>query len=164
MSLLCRSSWILPFSKGSTSLTTEGTYNQSFVPLGSIGPSVGVHVSFVFLPSYLPSFMHSLNWVPRCPCFAWAVEFFLSVRLQLLLQRKVHHSINHSFWARSVSQSLFCSSSFLPSFKWVPRYLCFAGAVEFLLSVRVQLLLQSKADQPATQSIIRSGLVRSLRQ
>ena len=162
MSLLCRSSWILPFSKGSTSLTTEGTYNQSFVPLGSIGPSVGV--SFVFLPSYLPSFMHSLNWVPRCPCFAGAVEFFLSVRLQLLLQRKVHQSINHSFWARSVCQSLFCSSSFLPSFKWVPRYPCFAGAVEFLLSVRVQLLLQSKADQPTTQSIIRSGLVWSLSQ
>ena len=153
MSLLCRSSWILPFSKGSTSLTTEGTYNQSFVPLGSIGPSVGVHVSFVFLPSYLPSFMHSLNWVPRCPCFAWAVEFFLSVRLQLLLQRKVHHSINHSFWARSVSQSLFCSSSFLPSFKWVPRYPCFAGAVEFLLSVGVQLLLQRKAHQSIKRSM-----------
>ena len=140
----------------------EHTINHSFPWARSVLQSVSRSSSF--LPSYLPSFMHSLYQVPRCPCFAGAVEFLLSVRFQLLLQRKVHQSINHSFWARSVSQSLFCSSSFLPSFKWVPRYPCFAGAVEFLLSVRAQLLLQSKADQPTTQSIIRSGLVRSLSQ
>ena len=105
--------------------------------------------------------------MPRCPCFAGAVEFFLSVRVQLLLQRKEHQSIGHSFWVRSVFHSVFCSSSFPPSFlppflpsflpsfihsfihsfNWVPRCSCFAGAVEFFLSVRVQLLLQRKEHQ-----------------
>ena len=55
MSLFCRSSWIPPFSKVSTSLTKEGTsINQSFV-LGSFGLSVSS--LFVFLPSFLPSFI-----------------------------------------------------------------------------------------------------------
>ena len=278
MSLFCRSSWIPPFSKGSTSLAKEGTsINQSiirsssglvrsfswyfirlpsflylFIQLVPICPCFAGAVEFLlsvrvqlllqqkehtinhslpwarsvlqsvsrsssFLPSYLPSFMHSLNWVPRCPCFAGAVEFLLSVRFQLLLQRKVQQSINHSFWARSVSQSLFCSSSFLPSFiqvgtkislfcrsswippfsrgstsrtkqgtsinhsinhslwarsvsqsvvcsssyhpsflhsfNWEPRCPCFAGAVEFFLLARVQLLLQRKAHQSIKRSM-----------
>ena len=66
--------------------------------------------------SFPPSFLPSFNWEPRCPCFAGAVEFLLSVRVQLLLQQK-EHTINHSFpWARSDLQSVSRSSSFLPTF------------------------------------------------
>ena len=59
MSLFCRSSWIPPFSKGSTSLAKERTsINQLFVlVLGSFGLSVGI--LFVFLPSF---FIYSFNW------------------------------------------------------------------------------------------------------
>ena len=59
MSLFCRSSWIPPFSKGSTSLAKERTsINQSFVlVLGSFGLSVSI--LFVFLPSF---FIYSFNW------------------------------------------------------------------------------------------------------
>ena len=215
MSLLCRSSWILPFSKGSTSLTTEGTYNQSFVPLGSIGPSVGV--SFVFLPSFLPSFIHAFtlpgtkmslfcrsSWIPPfskvstsltkegtsinqsfvlgsfglsviilfvfLPSFiqvgtkislfcrsSWIPPFSKGSTSLTKQGRSTNHSINHSLWARSVSQSVVCSSSyhpsFLHSFNWEPRCPCFAGAVEFFLLVRVQLLLQRKAHQSIKRSM-----------
>ena len=101
--------------------------------------------------SFPPSFLPSFNWEPRCPCFAGAVEFLLSVRVQLLLQRKEHQSVNQSI-IRS-SSGLVRSFSWyfirLPSFLYlfiqlVPICPCFAGAVEFLLSVRVQLLLQQK--------------------
>ena len=73
----------------------------------------------------------------------------------------INQSINHSFWARSFFRSVVCSScsfppSFLPSFNWEPRCPCFAGAVEFLLSVRVQLLLQRKEHQSINQSINQS--------
>ena len=155
MSLFCRSSWIPPFSKGSTSLAKEETsINQSII-LSSSGLFNSVFQLVFYSSSFLYLFIHL---VPICPCFAGAVEFFLSVRLQLLLQRKVHHSINHSFWARSVFRSVVCSScsfppSFLPSFNWEPRCPCFAGAVEFLLSVRVQLLLQRKAHQSIKRSM-----------
>ena len=174
MSLLCRSSWILPFSKGSTSLTTEGTYNQSFVPLGSIGPSVGF--SFVFLPSFLPSFIHVFtllgtkmslfcrsSWIPPfskvstsltkegtsinqsfvlgsfglsviilfvfLPSFiqvgtkislfcrsSWIPPFSKGSTSLTKQGRSTNHSINHSLWARSVSQSVVCSSSYHPFF------------------------------------------------
>ena len=151
MSLLCRSSWILPFSKGSTSLTTEGTYNQSFVPLGSIGPSVGV--SFVFLPSFLPSFIHAftlLGTKMSLFCRSSWIPPFSKVSTSLTKEgRSTNHPINHSLWARLVSQSVVCSSSyhpsFLHSFNWESIYACFAGAVEFFLLVGVQLLLQRKA-------------------
>ena len=174
MSLFCRSSWIPPFSKGSTSLTTEGTYNQSFVPLGSIGPSVGV--SFVFFPSFLPSFIHAFtllgtkmslfcrsSWIPPfskvstsltkegtsinqsfvlgsfglsviilfvfLPSFiqvgtkislfcrsSWIPPFSKGSTSLTKQGRSTNHSINHSLWARSVSQSVVCSSSYHPSF------------------------------------------------
>ena len=104
--------------------------------------------------SFPPSFLPSFNWEPRCPCFAGAVEFLLSVRVQLLLQRKKHQSINQSInqiilsssgLFNSVFQLVFYSSSFLYLFiHLVPICPCFAGAVEFFLSVRVQLLLQQK--------------------
>ena len=216
MSLLCRSSWIPPFSKGSTSLTTEGTYNQSFVTLGSIGPSVGV--SFVFLPSFLPSFIHAFtqlgtkmslfcrsSWIPPFSkvstsltkegtsinqsfvlgsfgsqslfCSSSFLPSFIQVGTKISLfcrsswippfsrgstsrtkqGTSINHSINHSLWARSVSQSVVCSSSyhpsFLHSFNWEPRCPCFAGAVEFFLLARVQLLLQRKAHQSIKRSM-----------
>ena len=115
MSLFCRSSWIPPFSKGSTSLAKEGTsINQSIIRSSS-----GLVRSFSWYFIRLPSFLYLfIQLVPicMCPCFAGAVEFLLSVRVQLLLQQK-EHTINHSLpWARSVLQSVSRSSSFLPSF------------------------------------------------
>ena len=161
-------------NKGSTSLITEGTYNQSFVPLGSIGPSVGV--SFVFLPSFLPSFIHAFtllgtkmslfcrsSWIPPfskvstsltkegrsinqsfvlgsfglsviilfvfLPSFiqvgnkislfcrsSWIPPFSKGSTSLTKQGRSTNHSINHSLWARSVSQSVVCSSSYHPSF------------------------------------------------
>ena len=113
MSLFCRSSWIPPFSKGSTSLAKEETsINQSII-LSSSGLFNSVFQLVFYSSSFLYLFIHL---VPICPCFAGAVEFFLSVRVQLLLQQK-EHTINHSFpWARSVLQSVSRSSSFLPSY------------------------------------------------
>ena len=80
----------------------------------------------------------------------------------------INQSIIRSFWARSFFRSVVCSScsfpsSFLPSFNWEPRCPCFAGAVEFLLSVRVQLLLQRKKHQSINQSffLVLGSLIRS---
>ena len=151
MSLFCRSSWIPPFSKVSTSLTKEGTsINQSFV-LGSFGLSV--IILFVFLPSFIQvgtkiSLFCRSSWIPP----------FSKGSTSLTKQgRSTNHSINHSLWARSVSQSVVCSSSyhpsFLHSFNWEPRCPCFAGAVEFFLLARVQLLLQRKAHQSIKRSM-----------
>ena len=110
MSLFCRSSWIPPFSKGSTSLAKERTS----IIRSSSGLVRSFSRYFIRLPSLLLYLFIQL--VPICPCFAGAVEFFLSVRVQLLLQQK-EHTINHSFpWARSVLQSVSRSSSFLPSY------------------------------------------------
>ena len=114
MSLLCRSSWILPFSKGSTSLTTERTYNQSFVPLGSIGPSVGV--SFVFFPSFLPSFIHAftlLGTKMSLFCRSSWIPPFSKVSTSLT---KEGTSINQSFVLGSFGLSVIILFVFLPSF------------------------------------------------
>ena len=114
MSLVCRSSWILPFSKGWTSLTTEGTYNQSFVPLGSIGPSVGV--SFVFLPSFLPSFIHAftlLGTKMSLFCRSSWIPPFSKVSTSLT---KEGRSINQSFVLGSFGLSVSSLFVFLPSF------------------------------------------------
>ena len=103
ISLFCRSSWIPPFSRGSTSLTKQGTSINHSINHSLWARSASQSV--VCSSSYHPSFLHSFNWEPRCPCFAGAVEFFLLVRVQLLLQRKAHQSIKRSM-NESINQSM----------------------------------------------------------
>ena len=144
MSLFCRSSWILPFSKVSTSLTKKGkSIKQSFV-LGSFALSVSI--LFVFLrPSFFPSFLPSFNRVPKSPFCrsSWILPFIEVSTSHTKLGTSTNQSINHLFWTRSVSQPVVYSSSsfppflpsspppFLPSF--LPSFLHSIGCHEFLV-------------------------------
>ena len=99
--------------------TNNKPINQSINRSGLVQSFGQLSLLVLLVLSFVRSFLHS-SGCQRCPCFAGAVEFLLSVRVQLFLQRKEHQSINRSFvlgsFCLSASILFVLCSSFLPPF------------------------------------------------